>query len=276
MPPLLTYRINGRLRGVVCWSRAVSTTLSYACPSCAATVHVTAAALGRPLRCPECGISFTINRPSVAVSSPSLQNPPSPPPPPPRRIPRPRALDDIEKAEDIPVFPALEPKPPPLPDEDLPEAIDLKLPAPTDRSRSASIPSGPSLGVPLRYVRWLVFWAIWGGPLVLLALFVPLSAASGDGELVCSSIGSLICLGGPWLLAGGWIARWTSPLVMAGIFRTARCPGCQENISLTSRWNCGCGYKDHRERHAYLTICPLCGKRSGHFDCPRCDATILL
>ena len=75
-----------------------------------------------------------------------------------------------------------------------------------------------------------------------------------------------------WVLSGYWIARWLVPAFVAHV----RCPGCEEDIDPVGVWHCGCGYRDHRERHLLAFRCPLCGSRPGHINCPRCSATIIL
>lgn len=75
-----------------------------------------------------------------------------------------------------------------------------------------------------------------------------------------------------WMILGRRIALWLMPLFVSRI----QCPGCGEDIEAVGVWNCTCGFHDHKERHVLAKVCPKCGSRVGHFDCPQCDTTILL
>lgn len=75
-----------------------------------------------------------------------------------------------------------------------------------------------------------------------------------------------------WLVFGRRIAVHLIPLFISKI----ECPGCQEEIDVVGVWNCNCGFNDHKERNVLAKVCPKCGNRTGHLDCPRCSCTILL
>jgi hypothetical protein len=57
---------------------------------------------------------------------------------------------------------------------------------------------------------------------------------------------------------------------------TYSCPSCHSVFEAVDRWNCGCGYHDHKDRHFIIFRCPMCGLRAGRTNCKRCKATIFL
>lgn len=70
--------------------------------------------------------------------------------------------------------------------------------------------------------------------------------------------------------------RRISEFVASLVLGSFRCPGCHQDHEAVSRWQCGCGYVDHRERHILTMRCPLCKGRIGHVNCRYCDATIFV
>lgn len=122
-----------------------------------------------------------------------------------------------------------------------------------------------------RSIYRMIFW------LPLAAMFFLMVAAmnaagpshSGAGQTFLLWCCALFVL---WLVVGRRIAFRLVPFFVSKL----TCPGCGEEIDAIGIWNCGCGYKDHRERHILAKVCPQCGKVAGHVDCPRCDSTILL
>lgn len=115
----------------------------------------------------------------------------------------------------------------------------------------------------------VIFWT----PLLLLflaMLAVTPSSTTGGGSQMW--FGRFLIAGVVWWFAGRLIALLLIPLLISQL----KCPGCGEEISAVSRWDCSCGYHDHRERHVLAGTCPKCGNRTGHINCPRCDCTILL
>ena len=166
-----------------------------------------------------------------------------------------------------------EPQPPPLPPP-FPEVVETIQPNSSITARAG----GPSFfSLHPRLLRRAIFWGIWIGPAVALLLLLILgSIAQGDPT---AAIMGFICvlpvLGVPWLMVGGWISLWLTPVLMSGLVRTVCCPHCHETYPLVCRWSCGCGYTDHRERHLYRFRCPKCNDRLGYYQCERCDATML-
>ena len=75
-----------------------------------------------------------------------------------------------------------------------------------------------------------------------------------------------------WLMVSGPLLRHH---ILPSLFPQTTCPGCRRVIPLVGCWKCGSHYTDHRERHILAFHC-----QQGHllegFDCPRCQATILV
>lgn len=99
----------------------------------------------------------------------------------------------------------------------------------------------------------------------------------GSGVLVL--IGMLASI--PWigvLTSSVWLL-WCGPvlrqLILPWLFPTTTCPGCRKILPLVGRWKCGSHYTDHCDRHILAFRCPQ-GHRLEGFDCPRCQATILV
>ncbi len=139
----------------------------------------------------------------------------------------------------------------------------------TPNSVSASIPSSSRINP--RLLRLCCFNGIWYGPILFLFAILILDGAPAIAYFL---VGPILAL--PWYIAGGYVAAWITPLVLAATVRTIRCPGCHEQISAVNHWFCSCGYHDHRERNLFLFRCPQCRKQIGRTDCPQCDSTILL
>jgi hypothetical protein len=129
----------------------------------------------------------------------------------------------------------------------------------------------PAWGVSMFRVSRMFFWTIRIAPLLAFLLLgtVAQILPSPLGEGIAGFF-AFAFVG--WVFVGGYAALWLTPLFVS----TISCPGCQEDIDPVDVWACGCGYKDHRERHVLSFKCPKCKNRIGHFDCPRCSATILI
>lgn len=122
--------------------------------------------------------------------------------------------------------------------------------------------------------RWLFPYIRVGLITTVLAILITLGAVREYPqlqELLSPLVIFSLCYAPLWL-----VSRPLSFTLLASLIRTARCPGCYEDYPLVNRWSCSCGYHDHKQRHFYRFICPKCRSRLGSFDCPRCDATILL
>lgn len=275
-----------------------------ACPSCQADVHLPYAQIDKVHICTTCGQFLDVGlrpaarqaqqepvTPPVQVHQPEPtprpDAPPSfaeaaaqaratgqfaphpgpgagePPQPPPRQQ-RPSDNGDDERLLARSPFVGFE-----EPDRD-PEAADepIVLPEPTP-SRSARTSSG--LRISPRIMRYVIGFGIWLGPM-LLWFFTLMSGGMSAGDAVASGI----CLVFPWFLFGGWVAYFFTPVLLSAFYPAVRCPGCGEQQQAVNRWFCGCGYHDHRERNIFFFRCPSCRKKIGHFNCPRCDSTILI
>lgn len=117
-----------------------------------------------------------------------------------------------------------------------------------------------------RKIYWLPLLGIVA--LMLLVTMVAGQSSGRPGPVMMTLIFILI----GWAILGRRLSYWIVPLFLT----TLKCPGCGEELSTVAVWNCSCGFHDHKERNILTKCCPKCGKRSGHLDCPRCDATILL
>ncbi len=217
------------------------------CPHCHQSLNVPPQRAGQRAPCPACGqiILLTVAEepvePEVIEPSPSALTPP--------------------------------PAPAPIVEASIIDAGESPL------QRTAKSSSGPSfLSQHPRLLRHVIFWGIWIGPIAAILLLSILSSITSDNPI--SAVLGFICvlavLGLPWLLLGGWVARYATPLIMSGLVKATYCPHCHEAYELTSRWGCGCGYVDHRDRHFYMFRCPNCRSYLGSLQCQRCNATMLL
>ena len=115
---------------------------------------------------------------------------------------------------------------------------------------------------------WMARAIYWGGLFGLFVCFVGAAALRlpGFGVLV-------VAAGFFWIMPflGGKISRFAVRFLM----HQYSCPGCHEVHDCVGVWTCGCGYKDHRERHVLAFKCPKCGARFRGGPCQRCDASIL-
>lgn len=119
-----------------------------------------------------------------------------------------------------------------------------------------------------RHARYIVYYFIRFAPYINV-LMLPITFPLGHA-------GPSYLFAFVWFFIGRWVADRITPIVLAAVFRSVRCPGCGESHPFVSQWNCSCGYHDHRLRHLLLFKCPKCSLPHDHFNCPACDATILL
>ena len=258
------------------------------CPTCGAILAAPPRSADDSLRCPHCDSSLVVHvsaqaepdRPRVRRIPPPLlqvgtrQNLPASPAQTSDGLtaPLPRAVADREHGDQASPFSVGSPV-----DDGLP---DLPTIVPTDRRRKRAIRS-PKLAVSPRYLRYGIFYGIWIGPVALWVAFIMLCFAveggRGDrGGILLAGTMTTLCFGLPWLLVAGWPAYFATHYILATFVSAVRCPGCHEVHPLVSRWGCGCGFTDYRERHLYRFRCPKCGDRIGYLNCRRCEATILL
>ncbi|MEX2140461.1 MAG: hypothetical protein WD894_14455 [Pirellulales bacterium] len=266
-------KARGERQGVVLGCR---------CPTCQTIVQAAKADYGRPLHCGGCGEWFVLqvqsvdaphptkptatprkeNQPRAAVGTAGGQQLPPPVPPPPSNPPPPPAQpeDDWRRHSPFAVSASS------AEDDELPE-IDELLAKPSNL-QSSRFEAGPRLSP--RWARYFFRYGIWWGPTAAMLL---IGASSSEPALALFLIGiSFVPL---WFVVGGLLSRLLTPVILASILRTVRCPGCGDQLPAVGRWSCGCGYHDHRERNVFLFKCPKCSGRVGHIDCPRCDSTIL-
>jgi len=125
----------------------------------------------------------------------------------------------------------------------------------------------------VRRLRRIIYFIIWFAPFLLPPMLLSLydDPNSPSGGFLCFS-----CLGFLWLPFGYLPARLLTPIILALIVQRLTCPSCHEVHELVERWQCSCGYMDHRERNILLYRCPVCRGYIGHTKCDRCDATILI
>ncbi len=141
--------------------------------------------------------------------------------------------------------------------------------------QSASAMAGRSffdLSSSPRLVWRLIYFALWlGPPFMSCGLFV-LTLDNRENLIVTIP---LAVLSWGWLTVGWRVCPFLADILSSAIITTFRCPGCGEHHEAVGRWTCGCGYTDHRERHALAYKCPKCRERLGYFDCMQCGSTIL-
>ncbi|MBA3316091.1 MAG: hypothetical protein M3552_06805 [Planctomycetota bacterium] len=126
----------------------------------------------------------------------------------------------------------------------------------------------------LKSKRWLLFFVMHPGPLVLAFAIFPLAVITNSDTLAMLS-GGLCCGGLHWLLLGFWPAWLLSRAILVQLCRTLKCPCCGFEFDAVGRWSVG-DYTDHAERHILNARNPIDGGRIGHIACPKCDSTILV
>lgn len=110
-----------------------------------------------------------------------------------------------------------------------------------------------------RLVWYASYWLLWLGPPVMsCGLFV---LSFGTENMILTIPLGLLSWG--WLLIGWRVSRFLADVVTSIFISTLCCPGCGEHHQAVSRWSCGCGYTDHRERHVMMFRCPKCGGTLG-------------
>lgn len=117
-----------------------------------------------------------------------------------------------------------------------------------------------------RTLTWVI-WFILQFP-VLLFILLPLAQKSMNIAIVILTIA--------WFIPRLGICTRLTWLIMTLFMKSFRCPHCDEEYEAVSRWGCSCGYVDHKDQHIYGFKCPQCKSVCGHYNCRRCEATILL
>lgn len=126
--------------------------------------------------------------------------------------------------------------------------------------------SGFLSGLSPRTLTWVI-WFILQFP-VLLFILLPLAQKSMNIAIVILTIA--------WFIPRLGICTRLTWLIMTLFMKSFRCPHCDEEYEAVSRWGCSCGYVDHKDQHIYGFKCPQCKSVCGHYNCRRCEATILL
>jgi hypothetical protein len=241
--------------------------------------------------CPACKTSFQIpwidpavsgfdqvRRVAQAYSAAPPSSPPPPPPPPhddavPPDVPQdavpppPRTSGGIPVGIPVPVdssFADLLRGPTPVAAHNVIDA-EVVVPYVGQRQVRRTSASGSITARHPRLTRWLALLGMWFGPTILC--LVAASHGGGDG---------MVALALAWFLWGVYAFRYVMPFIFAILVPRVCCPRCYAYFDLTDLWWCGCGYHDHRNKHFYLFRCRLCKNRLGHFNCPRCQTTILM
>jgi|SRR5580704_10012790 hypothetical protein len=124
----------------------------------------------------------------------------------------------------------------------------------------------------MKRIGWSMFRKIYWWTLFWLLVSIPVVAVVGENIKSLAPFVTVVCSFFFWLILGRRIAFRLVPLFVSRV----KCPGCHEEISSVSVWNCACGFNDHREQHLFSKRCPKCGRLASHIDCPRCSSTILL
>jgi len=117
-----------------------------------------------------------------------------------------------------------------------------------------------------------LYWLPMLGMFLLMLVAAAVNGGSHRGSESNSALAVCLVVLIAWAILGRRIAFWLVPLFVSCI----KCPGCDEELSPVSVWNCNCGFHDHRERNVLTKRCPKCGSICSHVDCPRCSATILI
>lgn len=271
------------------------------CPKCRARLQVPAGAPGSQHLCPACQAVLVFQLvpqdvPQAAASpgSPRVKATPRPQretspqqekaPQSPNHAPLPpldRQPNRAEKAVQPPSGPKpVEQKRPAPKAAETPTEITGfdagTTPQPVVYSGQSAASSAGRGGSELSSSPRLTFWLLYFGlhfvpPIVGIGLFVLTHNTSLAG--LTGAIAGLTCV---WLVFGFYPSRLLARFITPLIVTTFKCPGCAEQFPAVSRWTCGCGYTDHRERHALSFSCPKCSGVLGYVDCEQCGATMII
>lgn len=123
-----------------------------------------------------------------------------------------------------------------------------------------------------RLVWWTTYLLVKLGPMAYCIAVLIKTFGSID-VLVTVPLGILAWT---WLVWGVLPCRWAADFVCSIVISAFVCPGCGEEYEPISRWGCGCGYVDHRERHLLWFHCPKCKGVLGYLDCAHCGSTLIV
>lgn len=248
------------------------------CPRCRRRMKIPPEYDGKKCRCPGCNESLLIVIPSLPTQPPSLNGKPGP-----WVAPIPPANHQSKSIPTPPqpvASPALPPAvPPPLPQPEPPDKIkdfdDAYVRRPiTYEPQRQTTPTHAAAGAEPKAVhdglRLVLRWVV---P-VLLFIIASLINAAGQRRNPELSPTALVIFALAVLLF--FLSDFLARLLTAAWAPTYSCPGCHSVFEAVGRWNCSCGYHDHRDQHVILFRCPMCSGRIGHTNCQRCDATIFL
>ena len=261
------------------------------CPSCAAPLRVPPSQPGNREECPACRRTLLFQL--VAVSEPQPVTPQPKSGPPPKIKPSSTSGSAVPNPTQPPTPPPVAkpsakpaPSPPAIVEKPTKSASDDALAITEFEPETVAKPvvyggqfassSAGRGGLELSSSPRLTFWLLYAGMHFLLPMLViGLCCLTFSTELVALTgpIAGLTCV---WVVFGFYPSFYFSRLITPLIVTTFKCPGCAEHFPAVSRWKCGCGYADHRERHALSFRCPKCRGVLGYLDCEQCGATILI
>lgn len=242
------------------------------CPECSGKIGIPIHLVAKRVKCNKCNHAFVADLVFSPIESPE--------PPVTRPIPMPVATADYQESTPPPPkrrrgSPAAVPPPLPQPepaeaseiiddDDDAPRPITYKPQQRVTPTHASPGPAPKTVHFALRLVfRWVL-------PVLLATLGALLI---GSNNPTVSTTALFLLISAPLLfLRGDLLAR----LLTAAWAPTYSCPGCHSVFEAVGRWNCACGYHDHKEQHFIQFLCPMCNCRLGHTNCERCDATIFL
>lgn len=275
--PIRIPKLDRNVAGVEQVLRANPEILKLDCPQCRKTSKVPPGVdLNERWKCPGCGVVLALQVVgSDRVSSPPNQNPTTsrqqrrsengqPKSKPKKQPSAPPPLEPDFRQHDAP---RLEPEPEESRDQSVsPTGVEYH-----HVSRQSAAPSFDFLSnLSPRRAAWIV-WFILEVP-VLLFVVLPLLHTAYR----ITGIEYLPAIAVAWIIPRYGLSAILTWLIMVQFMKSFQCPHCHEEFEAVGRWQCGCGFVDHKQRHFYSFKCPMCRARVGHTNCKRCDATIFL
>ena len=261
--------------------------LRFACPNCSKTINAPEHLAGTVANCPGCETAIEVpglvtaklatrQRETVVAAAPA-QDVASP------------FYKQAAAVADQPVA-INEPLPPPIQTDEQPlippKVIEVAKTAGSMLLRLRRLGLRPST------LSRIVLFAVYYGPFALAFLIAAYTAFEAHNEAArspgsmapesaavwggfCMLVGLAVVFA-PWLLIGIWPARLLARYVPGMFYWAIYCPSCGEKYPLVMNLDCGCGYRDHRERNIITARCPQCKAGCGSLNCACCGCTILL
>ncbi len=265
------------------------------CPKCGEQVPLDGFVSGAAKRCPSCNANLKLpSAPHASEQSPGSHANGNGKPAGENADPKPRPRASKEKRNGNQPDRAAPPKksaakrpppaPPPCPEEQIEETRSVRqngfpqkvvpLPIYYQGQRAAMSSGFPSIqfGAYPRSTWWTVYILFrWVAPLLMLQLAAGMIHAQAVEEGALLSLGSI-----GWLFLGGRASDFLTNGITSLLVSSFRCPGCGEGKEAVGRWQCGCGFVDYREQHAWRFHCPKCHAWLGYVNCDQCDSTLIL